>query len=622
VRRPLPPPWALTAITALVYALVAPPTTDLAAQSHRVGLARDGVWLFDLSWFGGHHLPGYSVLMPLLGLLAGPAVIAAVSAVAASAAFGRLVRPAWPGGPGAVADWWFAAGVGGLLFTGRTTFVLGTALGLATVLVAGGGVGRDGTSAATAAHSAAAPATPTTATAPPATATAARTATATPPPSATAVAGRHVVRRAELGGAGAVLTALASPVAALFLAMAAGAWWIAGLRRAGGPGGAGAVPVSVAAAAFGAAAALSAAFPTGGSEPFVASALWPAVVVLTIVLVVLPRDQRALRVGVALYLAGVVLSGLLSTPMGGNATRLAALAGGPLVAGALWGRRPVVLALLALPLVWWQWYPPVRDATQAWGDPSTNAAYWAPIRSDVEGLLAEGGGRVEVVPTARRGEARWMPPEVPLARGWIRQLDRDRSPLFYDDLDGPPSAAAYRAWLDDEAVSWIVLTDAAPDHASEDEAALLRSGRVPGVRPVRAGRHWRVWRVERPRAIASWATGSTRGSAGGAGTDAASADTAGAATTSTPTPAGGPAPRVLRNGPRSVAFSVPRAGLVDLRIRWSPYLRARGERGASTCVARGPGGWTLVRAAGPGTVTVDAVLAAPWRRPGPEDCDA
>lgn len=582
MRRRLPPPWALTALAALVYAALAPPTTDLAAQAHRVALARDGVWLFDLSWFGGHHLPGYSVLMPLLGLVLGPAVISALSGVLAAWAFARLARPLWPGTGGAVASWWFAAGVGGLLFTGRTTFLLGTALALVALLAARPGSAKGATGAG---------------------ATGAGTAGAEAGATADGATGadrpRTTARRAVLGALGAVLTALASPVAALFLTMVAGAWWLADLRRAGGRGEDPVVPLAVAGAALVSAGALSAAFPTGGSEPFVASALWPAVALLAILLVVLPREHRALRIGVALYLAGVLLAGALPTPMGGNATRLAALAGGPLVAAALWGRRPLALALLALPLVYWQWYPPVRDASQAWADPSGHASYWAPVQDELERRLDGAPARVEIVPTVRRGEARWITPDVPLARGWIRQLDRDRSPLFYDDLDGPPSPAAYRAWLEDEAVSWVVLTDAEPDHASEDEAALLRAARVPGLRRVAGGAHWTLWRVEGARPLATWAAGD-RGTASG-------------------TAAGSPgaAPRVTRATPGALALDVPRAGLVDVRIRWSPYLRARGGDG---CVTRGPGGWTLVRARIHDTVTLDTAPAVPWRRPDPADC--
>lgn len=555
---------------ALLYVATAPPTTDLAAQEHRIQVARDGVWLFDLSWFGGHHLPGYSVLMPLLGLVLGATLIGAGSAVVAAWAFGRLARTAWPDRGGTVAAWWFAAGVGGLLFTGRITFVLGAAVALVTLVVARGGARG----------------------APPA----------------------PVLRRALAGVTGAVLTALASPVAALFLALIAAAWWLGGATapdRRADP-----VPFVVAAVAFVAAVALALGFPTGGSEPFVPSALWPGVVVLALALFALPRDARTLRIGVAVYLAAVLLSGLLATPMGGNATRLAALAGGPLLAGALWGRRPVALALLALPLLYWQWYPPVRDATQAWGDPSARAAYWAPARAALDARLAGEPARVEVPPTARRGEARWLTPEIPIARGWIRQLDRDRNPRFYADLrpDGPGlSPAEYRRWLDDHAVAWVALPDAPTDEASRAEVALLRAGRVPGLRRAWSNAHWTLWRVEDARPLATWA-GSPAGET--ATTGAAADGGSGPATARN-----SPDPRVTRLTAGTVTVVVPRAGLVDLRIRWSPFLRATAlASGVRACVAEGSGGWARIRTDAPGTVSVGTGLAVPWRTPSRSDC--
>jgi hypothetical protein len=591
---------------ALLYVATAPPTTDLAAQEHRIQIARDGVWLFDLSWFGGHHLPGYSVLLPLLGLVLGATAIGAASAVVAAWAFDRLARTTWSGRGGAVAAWWFAAGVGGLLFTGRITFVLGVAVALLTLVAARGAgsaaAGRPGPAAA-GRHGAAG---------------------ADPPgPPVAGVAASPL--RAPAAAAGAVLTALASPVAALFLALVAGAWWLGGVATPGRR--ADRVALVTAVVAFVAAVALALGFPSGGSEPFVASALWPAVALLALALAALPRDARTLRIGVALYLVAVLLSGLLSTPMGGNATRLAALAGGPLLAGALWGRRPVALALLALPLLYWQWYPPVRDATQAWGDPSARASYWAPVRDALDARLAREPGRVEVPPTARRGEARWLSPVIPIARGWIRQLDRDRNALFYADLrpDAPAlSPAEYRRWLDAHAVAWVALPDAPTDEASRDEVALLRAGRVPGLRRVWSSAHWTLFRVEGARPLAAWVGAPDGPRAPGEAAGRGDVPPARPSTATSPrraAPRNDPGPDVVRLTAGEAVVAVPRPGLVDLRVRWSPFLRATpSAAGARACVARGSGGWARIRTDAPGTVSVGTGLAVPRRQPSRSDC--
>jgi len=63
--------------------------------------------------------------------------------------------------------------------------------------------------------------------------------------------------------------------------------------------------------------------------------------------------------------------------MGGNAVRLGALFGGPVLLCALWGRPwtkrlwaiPVLAAVFA-PLVMWQWSPAVRDVKKYLEDPA------------------------------------------------------------------------------------------------------------------------------------------------------------------------------------------------------------------------------------------------------------
>ena len=67
------PAWTITAVLGLVYVIAAPPSADLAAASYRSELfGRVGFTLWDNGWYGGHHLPAYSVLAPALGWLIGP----------------------------------------------------------------------------------------------------------------------------------------------------------------------------------------------------------------------------------------------------------------------------------------------------------------------------------------------------------------------------------------------------------------------------------------------------------------------------------------------------------------------------------------------------------------------
>ncbi|WP_036725579.1 hypothetical protein [Patulibacter minatonensis] len=586
MRRRLPPPWALTALLALVYVLWTPATGDFAAQAYRTTLAERGVWLWDAGWFGGHHLPSYSVLFPALGALVGTAAAGGVAATASTWAFTGLVRAQRPG-PGAEAGaWWFAVGGAAMLTTGRLTFQLGVAFGLLALWLAA--PARDAGDPGPLAVAADRP-------------------SPEPPP----------VSRIRVAAAllAAALTPLASPVAALFLALAGVVWCLHRRTVRGLPAAVTVVPVAVAVL-------LTVAFPNGGSQPFAAWEALLAIGALAAAAAVLPGEERALRIGTVLYLVAIALSAVLTTPMGSNAPRLGTLLAGPVLVAVVVGRRrgapapgsdggppertsspdgppgstraatsgrrrAALIAALGLLLVW-QLYSPVQQTLRAADDDTTARSFYAPLRAELLPRLRAEPARVEVPPTARRGEARWLAPDVPLARGWIRQLDGERNALFY--RDGSLDPRVYRAWLEDNAVTWVALPDAPADVRSKAERALLRSGRVPGLRRVWADAHWTLWRVVDGRPLASWAD-----------------------------EGGGPRPRVTAEGPDSFVLEVPRAGVVDLRIRWSPYLHVSS---GNACLRRSPGDWTHVRAPARGTVHVGVTISTPWRTAAPADCPA
>ena len=86
------PAWTITAAAGLVYVILAPPSTDLAAAAYRSNLfSRAGFTLWDNSWYGGHHLLAYSLLAPALGALIGPQPLAAVSMTLVAALFAPLL---------------------------------------------------------------------------------------------------------------------------------------------------------------------------------------------------------------------------------------------------------------------------------------------------------------------------------------------------------------------------------------------------------------------------------------------------------------------------------------------------------------------------------------------------
>src|SRR5581483_3552530 len=109
----------------------------------------------------------------------------------------------------------------------------------------------------------------------------------------------------------AVATALSSPVAALFLALAGVAYALAGRGARGGAAG-------VAAAALLTTLLFSAAFPEGGWEPFLLRSMLALVALSLLAAAVLPRRERVLRAGAVLYALAGLAAYAIHTPMGSN----------------------------------------------------------------------------------------------------------------------------------------------------------------------------------------------------------------------------------------------------------------------------------------------------------------
>jgi hypothetical protein len=475
---------AVAGALAVLWLVLAPRTPDLAAQVFRAEHFRDhGFAVVNLQWYGGHHMPSYSLLFPPLAALLGERVVGALAAVACAALFAALAREHF-GERATAGVLLFAAGTTAELLIGRLTFVLGTAVALAALLA----VQR---------------------------------------------------RRPGLAVLLAVATTAASPVAALFLAMAA----LVVPRPA------------VAAAALGSAVALALAFASGGAQSWGGRSFALVLAAALLVAVLLPRHETVLRRGAVVYAAASVVAFVLSTPMGSNATRVAALLAAPLLVCALPGRRrPALIVAAAVPLLVYQWWGPVREVAKH--DASATAAYHAPLVAELE---RRGAQRVEVPFTRMHWESVHVALRVPLARGWEAQLDRARNPLFHEP---GLTAGRYRRWLRDNAVGYVALPDVALDPAGRAEGRLVARG-VDGLDEVWRNAHWRLYRVAGARSVGA------------------------------------------RTTPTSFTVTARRAGRTVVRVRHSRYWRA--ARGAA-CLTRARGDWTEVRARRPGTIEVEARL--------------
>ncbi len=499
----------LSACFAGAFALWDPPLRDLAAHTFRADYFSDhGFALWNGSWYGGEYMLTYSILFPPLAALLSPELTGVLAAIGCAYFFDRIVRDRW--GPDArLASLWFAAlGSLALVANGWLPFSLGTAFALAAL--------------------------------------------------------RAIqLRKHLLGTTAALASALASPVAALMLALVVGAGALANGRARLRP--AGLIVVS----ALGPIALLALAFPEGGRFPFWFSAYWPLAVMCGLALLALRgiEQERELRAAVLGYLLLSTLVWIVPNPVGGNMTRLGSLFAGPVLAAVVLTRpvkapRGVVLGALAVALAW-QVVTPIPDMVQSLGDPSTARAYYQTLQR----WLSEHGAereRIEVPYTFNHWETAYLAPEFPLARGWLRQADMLRNRLFYE---GALTSDRYRRWLHDNGVGWVALPDARFDYSAQTEAAIVRS--EPTYLELRATiPHWRIYAVRHTGPM-------LQAGAGASG-------------------------RLAALGPESFVLRVVRPGDFVVRIRATPYWRLTGGGG---CVGRA-GDWTLVRAAQPGLIRV------------------
>ena len=488
---------------AVAYMALRPPSVDLAAQLFRVELfSSDGFLAWNNYWYGGHYLLGYSLLFPPLGAALGAPVAGGLAALAATALFGLLARRHYPA-RAPLATLWFGAGTIATLLSGRLTFALGVAVALAALV---------------------------------------------------ALDRRRPWAAATLAAA----TSFASPVAGFFLVLIGAALAATGERSRG---------ATVALPAAAPIAAMALAFPSTGPEPFVLSSLAGTVAVGLGVLLVLPRRERLLRFGAGLYLAVVACVFALPNALGGNVARLSCLLAGPLVVLALDGpRRRLLLALLAVPLLYWQWQGAIRDVSRAAGDPSVQRDFYTPLLAELEQRSGGAPVRIEVPPTLDRWEAYYMSTSFLLARGWERQQETRDSRLFENGL----SPASYRRWLLAHGVTYVALPNATLDYLAQREAALIRGG-LPYLRPLWGNGDWRLYAVRGARGVVD----------APARLDAIGADW--------------------------FDLRSPRAGRFELRIHFSPYWTV--SRGAGICL-RDMGQWTQVDVSRPGSFRVETNLSA------------
>jgi hypothetical protein len=528
---------ALVAVAACLVCYVAGwRGTDWAAQIYRAGqVSHYGVIDWDPGWYGGTYPLNYSLVYPIAAAYLGLWPLAALSAAAAATCFDRLVTAALGRRP--AGSWYFAVATVIEIAIGQLPTLTGEALALGSVLF----FGRLRTPSG-------------------------RRRTARPN---AALAGLGAM--ALTGGLGlGVLASLTTPVVGSFLALALFAMAVTSARRSVQR----AVWEIAAAIVFMVStAALPVLFPGAGYFPFPYGDLVAVLAISAIIASPVLSTPPVLRLGAVLYGATSVALFLVPTQMGDNDVRLAAYIGMPLVICYLprlaLSRRdrsavPATAMVVVAVLVAWDFGPMAEALGGATDGRSSVATFYQPLIDELRVLSKGMPVRVEVPPGAHHWESAYLAPKFSLARGWERQLDMAYDGIFYKS--GPLSADVYRSWLLADGVSYVALAQAPLDYAATSEAALLRSGTVPGLRPVWHGAGWKLWEV---------------------------VGSAGLAT--------GPA-RVAGLSPRGVVVRFSTAGTSVVKVRWSRYWDLSGPGRRSACLTRAPGGWTRLRTAHPGDV--------------------
>ncbi|EDY53522.1 integral membrane protein [Streptomyces sviceus ATCC 29083] len=292
----------------------------------------------------------------------------------------------------------------------------------------------------------------------------------------------------------AALATMASPVAGLFVGLVAVALFLQ--KRRPGAWALGLAPTAVV--------ALSAwLFPFAGTQPMkIASVLLPLAYGLLVFLLV-PREWTTVRITAGVYSLSVVLVWLVSSQIGSNISRLSMLFAGVALAAALPFTVPrsrkwyaTVIAFAGFTV--WIGFKSVDDVVH-----TTPTASWArelaPLVNELQEVGAE-KGRVEVVPAASHREASALAPYVNLARGWNRQADMERNPLFYDDT---LNSANYHEWLQRWAVHFVVVPKDEPDgDGGQRERELVQRG-MPYLRQIWGDANWQLFQVTDPAPLAS-----------------------------------------------------------------------------------------------------------------------
>ena len=504
---------SLAGAFALFVVTVVPRGGDLAAHLYRTSLVGHGVLVWDNLWFAGQYpLSSYSLLYYPIAALVGNTPLAIIGAVGAAGMFASVAAREWR----SVGRWparTFAVLLAGQVFTAAYPYDLGLATLLATL---------------------------------------------------------WALQRKRLWLAACAIAATLgiSPLAFLFLALILLALFVRERRldrRALVAGGA-------VLAAGGLQLVILAVTPAPGLVyPYGTWRLVAGLAVagLGVAVSLRGRGGWSLASIFIIWAAATIVADLVPSPVGHNLIRASVFVLPLMLVGAaLADFRPRLLSAVAIAAALASnVLPYAAMISNRSSSLAAEAAFWQPV-VDFLRIHSGPGYRVEVVPTANHWEAYYLPrADIPLARGWYRQLDIADNPTLYATR---LTSAGYRRWLRARGVRYVVLAHLPLEAIDARREARLVRSRATGLDPVFSSRAVNIYELPHAEPIL---TGP------------------GAAT-------------VTAMSSSEIDGHVARRGTYLLRVHYTPYwLIARG----SLCLARARSDMTLLEMTRAGTFALHAI---------------
>lgn len=280
-----------------------------------------------------------------------------------------------------------------------------------------------------------------------------------------------------------------------------------------------------------------------------------------IAVMLLARPAPWVRTVLLISLAASLLLAVVPNGLGSNFERFVWI-WLPVAVTATARVRPSLTALAGAAAVLLGIIGSTKDLVVA-AQPLSQPSYFTSVIRELDRTPALTNYRLEVVPDGAHVATYALLDHAMLARGFETQTDNKLNGVL---MSASLTAARYRAWLDENAVGYVLIDRSTLATGPEDK--LVRSGHLPYLRQSWSDAHWQLFKVTAPTPIAA-------------------------------RPA-----HIVQAGQASITVAAPAAGDFLLRIHWSRFLRIRSDGTAGARVDPSPAGWTMLITRQPGRYVV------------------